>query len=71
MNESNIFEKEFLTIADIRDYLNISKSAATALVHRKDFPVAHFGGCVRVPTKPFLAWVDRNVYVPRSLKAVV
>lgn len=67
----SILEKEFLTVTEVRDYLNLSKSSAYALVHRKDFPIAHFGGSVRIPRKAFMVWVDQNVYIPRSMKGVI
>lgn len=70
MKES-ILEKEFLTVGEVQKYLNLSRSTTYSLVHTKDFPIARFGGNVRVPTKPFLAWVDRNVYIPRKLKEMV
>lgn len=62
------FEKDYLTIKDVRGYLNLSQSAAYQLVHRKDFPVAHFGGSIRVPREPFIMWVKQNTYIPRSLE---
>ena len=67
MPEEKIFEKEFLTIADVQSYLNLSKSAAYSLVHRKDFPIAHFGGAIRVPASAFKLWVAQNTYVPKAL----
>ena len=67
MNE--ILKHEFLTVADVKSYLNISQSQAYALVHRKDFPVSHFGGSIRIPRGPFLIWVERNTKVPAGLSA--
>ena len=61
------FEKAYLTVADIGSYLNISSSAAYELVHRKDFPVAHLGSIIRIPTEPFLAWVEQRTNVPEAL----
>ena len=60
---------EYLTVADIKSYLNISQSQAYALVHRKDFPVCHFGGCLRIPRGLFLAWVESNTKIPAGLMA--
>ena len=54
----------FLTIAEVRSYLNISLSAAYQLSKRKDFPVCRFGGNIRVPKEAFLAWVDSRTYIP-------
>lgn len=61
--------KEYLTIKDVRDYLNISQSKAYELTHRKDFPVCRFGGSIRIPRAGFLAWVDQMTYLPANLKA--
>ena len=44
----------YLTVSDVSSYLNISKSQAYELVHRKDFPVSRFGGAIRVPRGLFL-----------------
>lgn len=65
--ERTCFEKAYLTVADIRSYLNISSSAAYELTHRKDFPVAYFGSSIRIPTGPFLAWVEQRTKVPNDL----
>lgn len=64
-----ILEKEYLTVADVGAYLNVSQSQAYALVHRKDFPVCRFGGSIRVPRALFLAWVERHTTVPAGLTA--
>ena len=45
-NETN---SSYLTVRDISEYLNISKSQAYELTHRKDFPVSRFGGAIRIP----------------------
>lgn len=59
---------EYMTVSDVSDYLNISLSKAYALTKRKDFPVAHFGGSIRVPRGNFLTWVDQMTYLPAELK---
>lgn len=50
-------DKEYLTVADVRSWLNISQAAAYSLTRRKGFPVCHFGGAIRIPREPFLHWV--------------
>ena len=67
MKNHSAFEKEFLTVADIKSYLCISTTAAYELTHRKDFPVSRFGSAIRIPTKAFLAWVDRHTRLPADL----
>ena len=59
-------EKEYLTVADIQSWLNISQGAAYGLVHRKDFPVCRFGGIIRIPRLPFLAWIAENTHNPKN-----
>lgn len=69
MKKDVIFEKEYLTVADIKSYLCISSTAAYNLVHRKDFPVCIFGSAsIRVPTKLFIAWLEKHTKVPADLK---
>ena len=57
----------YLTVGEVSDYLNISKSQAYELTHRKDFPVSRFGGAIRIPRELFLLWVQRQTYVPTQL----
>ena len=59
----------YLTVSEISDYLNISKSQAYELTHRTDFPVSRFGGAIRVPRDLFLQWVQRQTRVPANLAA--
>ena len=56
--------KEYLTVSDIQHWLNISQGSAYGLTHRKDFPVCRFGGSIRIPRVPFLAWVEANTSNP-------
>lgn len=58
---------EFLTVAEVKDYLKISQSAAYSLTHRSDFPIARFGGTIRIPKAAFLAWVDTVTFMPKEL----
>ena len=36
---NNLAEKDYLTVSDIKNWLNISQGAAYGLTHRRDFPV--------------------------------
>ncbi len=65
----NKTNSSYLTVRDISEYLNISKSQAYELTHRKDFPVSHFGGAIRIPRELFLQWVESQTHVPASLTA--
>lgn len=59
---------EYMTVADVGEYLNVSLSKAYALTHRDDFPICRFGGSIRIPRSGFLAWVERMTYCPPNLK---
>lgn len=56
----------FMTIAEVRKFLNISQSAAYQLSRRKDFPVCRFGGNIRIPRDAFLAWVNDRTFIPTA-----
>ena len=66
-NNTNYDVCAFMTIAEVRKFLNISQSAAYQISKRKDFPVCRFGGNIRIPRDAFLAWVDSRTYVPTAL----
>lgn len=57
-------EKNYLTVADVKDYLNISQTAAYTLTRRKDFPVCRLGSIIRIPKAAFLDWVDARTSIP-------
>lgn len=61
---------EYLTISQVRQFLNISQSKAYELTHRKDFPVCRFGGSIRIPRDPFMSWVAQKSYIPQNLNPV-
>lgn len=65
----NKTNSSYLTVRDVSEYLNISKSQAYELTHHKDFPVSRFGGAIRVPRELFLQWVQKQTYVPANLVA--
>uniref|UniRef100_UPI000C28F59E helix-turn-helix transcriptional regulator n=1 Tax=Bacillus cereus TaxID=1396 RepID=UPI000C28F59E len=43
---------------DIQEFLNISRSAAYALMKREDFPIIVIGKSKRVKAEDFLKWVE-------------
>lgn len=67
--KNKTIDSMYLTVSDVSSYLNISKSQAYELVHRKDFPVSRFGGAIRVPRELFLQWVQKQTHVPSDLVA--
>ena len=60
-------DAEYLTVADIQHWLNISQASAYELTHRRDFPVCRFGRSIRIPRKAFLAWVESKTRIPSEL----
>ena len=57
----------YLTVAEVSRYLNISQSKAYELVHRRDFPVCRFDSLIRVPNDLFIKWVEKHTHAPASL----
>ena len=58
---------DYLTVADIQHWLNISQTSAYDLTHRDDFPTCRFGGTIRIPREAFLAWVESKTHIPEDL----
>ena len=69
MNKSS--NSTYLTVADVKNYLNISQAAAYELVHRSDFPVARIGGSIRIPRDAFYTWVDLRTRIPKDIAAAM
>lgn len=67
MKKDILFEKNYLTVADIKNYLCISSTTAYELTHRKDFPVCRLGSSIRIPTQLFLVWVAKHTRIPADL----
>ena len=61
----------YMTVADVKNYLNISQAAAYELTRRADFPVSRIGGSIRVPRDAFLAWVELRTRIPRDVAAAM
>ena len=64
---NKLADKEYLTVSDIQQWLNISQASAYELAHRRDFPVCRFGGSIRIPRRAFLAWVESKTCIPNEL----
>lgn len=60
-------ECAYMTVSEVKRYLNISQSAAYELTHQSDFPVCRIGGCIRIPKTAFLAWVELRTHIPERL----
>ena len=61
----------YMTISEVKDYLNISQAAAYGLAHRKDFPVCRVGGSIRIPRSAFHAWIEKMTHIPPELKPFI
>lgn len=61
--------QQFMTISDVKEYLNISQSAAYELTHRKDFPVCRVGGSIRIPSEAFYKWVEMKTSISPQLRS--
>lgn len=61
----------YMTVADVKNYLNISQAAAYELTHRSDFPTARIGGSIRIPRDAFLAWVELRTRIPKDVAAAM
>lgn len=60
-------ECTYMTVGEVKQYLNISQAAAYELTHRTDFPVCRIGGSIRIPKAAFLAWVELRTYIPECI----
>ncbi len=58
----------YMTVTEIKNYLNISQSAAYGLTHSKGFPVCRLGGSIRIPRAAFMAWVEQKSSIPARLR---
>lgn len=66
MNNEN---KQYLTVKEVKNYLNISTATAYELTHQSDFPVCRFGANIRILRDAFLAWVAKCTFIPNCLRA--
>ena len=57
----------YMTVSEVKRYLNINQAAAYELTHRADFPVCRIGGSIRIPKSAFLAWVELRTHIPEAL----
>jgi len=59
---------DYMTINDVKNYLNISQGAAYNLARRSDFPICRFGGTIRIPKDAFLVWVEKMTTIPKEIR---
>ncbi|WEK53270.1 MAG: helix-turn-helix domain-containing protein [Candidatus Cohnella colombiensis] len=51
---------EIMLVADIQEYLDISKTAAYDLVKSGSFHTIRIGRNFKIPKKPFVKWLEGN-----------
>lgn len=61
----------YLTIAEVKNILNISTASAYELARRKDFPTCRFGGSIRIPELALECWVEQHTNMPRTLRQAI
>jgi excisionase family DNA binding protein len=49
-----------MTVADVQDYLGISRQTAYELVHQPDFPTLRLGRLIKIPKDAFLRWIEQQ-----------
>lgn len=61
---SEIPVNEALTVSEIRQILKIGANSAYNLIHSKAFPVKKVGHSYRIPTGPFVNWLEGHGIEP-------
>ena len=58
LQERNVANERVNTVEEIAREARISRTAAYELVKKGLFPVSRVGSSIRIPKKPFDAWLD-------------
>ena len=58
LQENNVASERVYTVEEIAKLARISRTAAYELVKKGLFPVIRVGSSIRIPKKPFDAWLD-------------
>lgn len=66
MNEMKQLNHDYLTINEVKDYLNISQSKAYELAHRNAFPIAVSTAAFASPRLPSLRGSRRELFCPAA-----
>lgn len=60
-------EAEYITVREIAERLNLSKSRAYQLVESGDLPCIRIGSCIRIGRAAFESWLKtKSVAVPKK-----
>lgn len=61
-------EQLYLTVREASEYLGVSVATVHTLIRHQDFPVLRVGSLIRIPKKPFLAWIEMQTNISRELR---
>lgn len=51
---------KLITIIELKELLNISRSKAYELVKMKDFPIVRIGKCIRINKNDLFEWLQKQ-----------
>lgn len=51
---------KLMTILELREFLNISRSKVYELVKNSDFPTIRVGKCIRICKKDLFEWLQKH-----------
>ena len=51
---------KLMTILEVKELLNISRSKAYELVKMKDFPIVRIGKCIRINKNDLFEWLHKQ-----------
>lgn len=51
---------KLITIIELKELLNISRSKAYELVKMKDFPIVRIGKCIRINKNDLFEWLNNQ-----------
>lgn len=64
MNTTDMMNNDYLTVAQIKECLNISQASAYRLVEEAEFQVFRWRGSIRIPRESFQAWLESRTVIP-------
>ena len=59
-------EKLAFTISEAAQAAGVSRPTLYRWTHIQGFPVAHIGGCTRIPAEAFKQWINQQAGVTES-----
>ena len=58
LQEDNVASERVYTVEEIAKLARLSRTGAYALIKKEYFPVTRIGNLIRIPKRPFDAWLD-------------